>query len=144
MSWDRGPSWNTSTRYSTTEPAPTANSKPIVRPAVFRRWWISSSPRLWKESIPDTRQFLILGGIRERSLRLLEYSVDQRLECRQRKSVVLGVERGLVPVIGESTGKLIPRFGGISTPRIGIEPDQRVIMASLEILVRPDDLIGLG
>src|SRR5689334_1629994 len=65
---------------------------------------------------------------------------DAGLEVFERQRVVVGVERDLVPLVGELLGDRVPRLVAVLVARVRVGPEVRVVVAALEVLVGADDV----
>ena len=70
-------------------------------------------------------------------------AVNHRLEMSQWESIVIGIERSLIPVIRELAGQLIPWSVSVLVTRIWILSHKRIDVSTLEILVRANNLVGV-
>ena len=64
-----------------------------------------------------------------------EHLADHRLEVLERERVVGGVERGLVPLVGEARGELVRGMVLVLQPHHRVEPHAGVVVQPLEVLV---------
>src|SRR5581483_1777364 len=71
-------------------------------------------------------------------------AINHRLEMLKRQRVVSGVERSLIPLVGESAGQRVPGLCGVPAAGFRVHPHQRVIMPPLKILMRADDLVSFA
>ena len=62
---------------------------------------------------------------------------DQGLEVRERLGGVVGVEAGLVPLVGELLGQGVPGLALVLVPGVGVLAQVLVVVPALEVLVRP-------
>src|ERR1700733_16243481 len=72
-----------------------------------------------------------------------EELADQRLEVRERLGRVVGVEARLVPFVGEPSGQAVPGLALVLVAGVGILAEVLVVVLALEVLVRPDNVVGL-
>src|SRR5829696_9955396 len=74
-----------------------------------------------------------------------ERGADERLEELEGEGGVVGVERGLVPLVREPLGQRVGRVVPVAVPPGGVLAEVGVVMAALEVLVdehHPGDLLA--
>ena len=67
-----------------------------------------------------------------------EELAEAGLEVLERERVVVGVEGGLVPLVGEASGELVRRVPLVLGAGVGVAAEVVVVVPALEVLVHQD------
>src|SRR5438445_4019720 len=103
-----------------------------TRSGGFTHWWTLSARSVGTTaSAPSER------------VRLGEDLVDEGLEMLERLGVVVGVERELVPLVGEAGGEVEPGLAAVLLPGVGVAAEVLVVVTALEVLVGEDHRVDL-
>src|SRR5262245_48126736 len=70
-----------------------------------------------------------------------EELADERLELGQRQHLVLGIERGLIPLVREELGLRKPRLSAVALAQVARHAEVLVVVAPLEVLMGQHDLV---